>query len=425
MKQIFRLWFVYGFCVLFIFTGCNRLNIPLSTSGGAPAAASVETPPQADNSLSANLYNFYQSQSGNILFSPFSIITALAMVQEGAGGQTASQMQSVLNLSPDPTVRQPAFQQLISEINAPGKHYTLSTANNLWIQQGFTVLPAYLNTVETDYFAGVTNLDFIGNPSGSLQTINGAVSIGTDGFIPNLLSPTNINPGIKLILTNAIYFKGTWDTQFPVTATNSQNFNLTSTASETVSMMHETLTGIVGNFNGAASVVAIPYQDKEASMFVFLPPPGGMAALESQMTGTNINAFLNSYGKNGSGALVVNTPIILSLPKFTFSTSYNLTQTLQQMGMTLAFSTGADFSGIDGNKDLFISYVVHKAYVSVDETGTTAAGATGVGLQIMAIGLSVPPVTFTVDRPFIFMIVENTTNTVLFMGRVNDPLAAN
>jgi serpin B len=419
--------------------GCSRIlstTAPISTAGNPSASytpiasnSTVYTPAQATCLLGTGLYNFYQGQSGNIFFSPFSIITCLAMAQEGAVGNTQVQMQNVLNLNPNTTARLSGFQSLINEINAPDKHFTLNTADNMWLQAGFPFLSNYINTVETYYDAGVTNVDFKNDPAAALQTINGAVSQETAGYIPDLFS--SLPGNTKLVLTNAIYFKGSWQYQFPVTDTNQQTFNLTTSSTEPVSMMHLTFNANIGNFgNGAANVLAIPYASNEASMYVFLPPEGGMTALESQMTGNNINSWLAANAVNMTATNAYGQ-VALSLPKFTFKTSYDLTNTLTQMGMPLAFTipgpttlTGANFWNIDGTNNLYITDVVHQAYVDVSETGTTAAAATGVviGCSNCEAVIMPPPVTpFIVDHPFIFMIVENTTNTVLFMGRVNDP----
>jgi serpin B len=398
-------------------SGCNRLLAPSGPSNLSSASLTV---PQADNALSCNLYNFYNTQSGNIFFSPFSIITALAMTQEGAMGQTASQMQQVLGLSSDAATRQQAFQTLIGEINAPGKSYTLDTSDDLWPQVNFPVLASFENVLETDYFAGVTAVDYINNASGALQTINGAVSQQTEGYIPSLLSNNDITPATRLILTNAVYFKADWANEFDPHYTTTQNFTLPSSATVPVSMMNQpSLLANIGSYNGAASVVALPYKNNEASMYIFLPPPGGMAALESEMSPSNLNTWLAA----NSAAMTVASfsSVNLSLPRFTFNSSYDLAQTLAQMGMPLAFSKAADFSGIDGQKDLYIYKVVHKAYIDVTESGTTAAAATGVGIKVWVTISGPPPVDFTVDHPFIFMIVENVTNTVLFVGRINDP----
>ncbi|HEY5038812.1 MAG TPA: serpin family protein, partial [bacterium] len=368
--------------------GCNRtvtLVAPLAPSNNNSSAA-VYTPPQATNMLGSGLYNFYQGQSGNILFSPFSIITCVAMAQEGAVGPTQTQMQTVMYLNPNTPVRLAGIQKMLSEINSPSKPYTLATADTMWPQQGYPILPAYINTLQTYYSAGVTDLDYVGNAAGAVQTIDAAVSQQTDGYIPNLLTVSEVPPTTKLVLTNAIYFQADWSSQFVTTGTNQQTFNLTSTTSETVSMMHQTLPAVIGSYNDAASVLALPYVNNGASMYIFLPPLGGMANLEGLLTGPNINAWLsaNAAAMAVSGLSVPS--VLLSLPKFTFSTSYNLSGTLSAMGMPLAFSrpgpNGANFSGIDGNLDLTISKVIHQAFINVSEKGTTAAAATAVGIII-------------------------------------------
>ncbi len=415
--------------------GCTKqLSLPSAAVSSGPVAPSStyngQTPAESDCQLGANLYNFYENQSagssGNIFFSPFSIITCMAMAQEGAVGPTQTQMQNVLGLNPNTTARLQGFQQLLSQINAPSKPYTLSTADNLWPQQLLPVLPSFENNLQTYYGAGVTQLNY-GNPDGAAQTIDGAVSQETDGYIPNLLTSGDV-ANAELVLTNAIYFQADWQSQFVTTGTRPQTFTLTTGSTEPVTMMHQTLTSAIGNYNGAASVLALPYKDNGASMYIFLPPLGGMATLESRMTGPNINAWLaaNSSAMSGSSF----GQVALSLPKFKFSTQYQLASTLSAMGMPLAFTkpgpngSGANFSGIDGNVGLYISKVIHEAYIDVNESGTTAAAATAV---VMTISISMvgppppPPIPFTADHPFIFMIVDNANQTVLFMGRVNDP----
>jgi serpin B len=434
MKRKYEVFFVFTrvLSVFLIFSGCAHqfsLTAPGVTTGTG-TSGQVYTPPQACNMLSSNLYDFYKGQDGNVLFSPFSIITCVAMAQEGAVGPTQTQMQTVLNLNPNTTARLAGFQQMLGEINSPSKPYTLATADNLWPQQGFAILPSFINTLQTYYGAGVTDVDYIGNASGAVQTIDGAVSQETDGYIPQLLTTGDVSPATRLVLTNAVYFQADWQSQFVTTGTTPQAFNLTSTTSESVSMMHQTLSAGIGSYNGAASVIALPYKGNGASMYVFLPPLGGMATLESLLTGPNINSWLSANAASMSVSGSSAPSVALTLPKFTFSTSYDLTSTLSSMGMPLAFShpgsNGANFSGIDGNLDLTISKVVHQAYINVDEKGTTAAAATAVVIvYVNGFFNTPPPVPFTVDHPFIFMIVDNATNTVLFMGRVNDPLSTN
>jgi serpin B len=440
-----NIWFFLGLALgafaLSFLSGCSRIQStlsPVASAGNNNTASTVYTPSQSCNMLSSNLYNFYQnsptSSSGNIFFSPFSIITALAMAQEGAVGPTQTQMQKVLGLNPNTQARLQGFQQLISQINSPSQPYTLATADNLWPQQNFPILPSFVNTLQTYYDSGVTALNYNLNSAGAAQTIDGAVSQETDGYIPQLLTAADVPPGTGLVLTNAIYFNANWQSQFNANNTAPATFTLPTGATESVSMMHQTLSGVVKNYNGAANVFAMPYSSYGAYMYIFLPPLGGMAALESQLSGPNLNAWLAANSAVMTAPSTSVTLVVLSLPKFTFSTTYQLAPTLSTMGMPLAFSSpgpnGANFSGIDGNLDLSISKVIHQAYINVAEKGTTAAAATAVIITVttgVAFPLPPPPPTipFNVDQPFIFMIVDNASNTVLFMGRVNDPLSAN
>ncbi len=272
-------------------------------------------------------------------------------------------------------------------------------------------------------------MDFVNNPSGAAQTIDGAVSQETYGHIPNLLSPANFTPYTRLVITNAIYFHADWLSKFVTTGTTPQTFTMGTGATESVSMMHQTLGANLGTYNGAASVIALPYTGNGASMYIFLPPVGGMSTLEGLMTGSNINAFLtaNATTLNATSG----TQVALALPRFTFSTNYDLTSNLTAM-MPLAFTRpgpttliGANFWNMDGTNNLYITDVVHQAYVDVTETGTVAAAATGVvvGVTVMIVTYTPPPIPFVCDHPFIFMIVDNASNTVLFMGRMNDPLS--
>jgi serpin B len=404
--------------------------IVLFLLGVFPLQARELTPGQSTINLGAGLYAALKSQPGNLIFSPFSVLTAGALAQEGASGPTGQEMREVLSLNPDAAARRRDFAKWIGVINSPGKSFSLSTANNLWVQKGFSILPNYLQIAHEGYGAAVSNVDFTGDRNGSARTINDAVSKETAGTIPNLVSPDGITDKTRLILTNAVYFKGDWETPFKKESTDREDFHLTPGKTEPVSMMNQKVTAPLGDFKGVARVLALPYKGGEVSMYIFLPELGKMAGLEKALTEENLRAFweVNSPDRTGLKA----QKVMLSLPKFSFTAKYDLTQTLDQMGMPLAFTkpvsetgTGADFSGIDGKRDLYITDVVHQAYVAVDELGTTAAAATAIqfGLEM---AMQEPPIpAFTVDHPFVFVIVEKSTNTMLFMGRVNDPLARN
>jgi len=423
-----------------IFTLCGFFNLQ----------AQELSPSQAANNLGTRLYAMHEADSGNIFLSPFSVLSAVGLAQEGAAGPTADQMRKALRLNSNSKTRLEDFKNWIGVINSPTKSFELHTSNNLWVQKNVSLSPTYLKTAQTNFGGGVTNLDFTNDPNGSAQTINDKVSKETAGFIPQLVSPASISDATRLILTNAIYFKSDWDNPFKKESTDKEDFHLANEKTEPVSMMNQDLTAPMGDFEGSAQVLALPYRGGEVSMYIFLPPLGKMAKLEKALTGDNLNSFLEPHPvaakKNdsenfdtGSSAPpttdVTGLPsqeVMLTLPKFTFRTSYDLTASLNQMGMPLAFTkpasetgSGADFSGIDGKKDLFITGVFHQAYVAVDETGTTAAAATAIEFGVEGAEEKPTPPPFLVDHPFIFMIVENTTHTVLFMGRVNDPLAKN
>ncbi len=386
------------------------------------SAVIQEPPAEGDNDFTFDLYHQINSDSANVFFSPFSIYDALAMTYEGAKGETAGQMAKVLYLQQDNNTRWQAFAGLIAEINNPAKNYTLSTANNLWLEQDYPFVPGFLNTVETYYSASATAMDFVGNPSGCMQTINTAVANETNNKITNLLPNGSITDKTVLVLTNAIYFYATWLNQFNVANTTPTAFTASSGATEQPDTMHETIAANVENYYGVAAAMELPYVNKEVSMFIFLPPAGGMASLDTYMTGAKMDSWLAARP-----ATVTSTAqVVVSLPKFTVNTTYDgMGDTLKNMGMTDAFLPGtADFTGISTVGHLYISRVIHKAYVSVAEKGTEAAAATAVIIAQTSC-VTAPPkyIYFTVNHPFIFMIRENTSNTILFIGKVNDPNA--
>ncbi len=418
MKATTRILMAAG--LVFLLAGCNgkfSAVAPLANSPVAPAV--VYSPSVADNHLTADVYNCNKSDVDNVFFSPFSIITALAMASEGAKGNTQLEMQKVLYLNSDDTIRRTGFQSLIAEINKPGKGYQLSTSNHLWLEQTFTPLSTFVNPVVQYYSAGVTSLDFINNPGGSAQTINDTVSNETAGKITNLLSPSDLPPTTKFVLTNAIYFKADWQRQFEASSSFPRAFFLNNGSTALPTMMNQTMPGAIEDYYGKAQVLELPYVNRDVSMFIFLPPTGQMAGLEADMTGPQLDGWFAARVAPSLGV----TQVAVTLPKFKFSTHYDLGNILKSLGMVSAFSsTMADFSGIDGLKDLYISKVVHQAFVAVDEKGTEAAAATGViGVGMVSYTPMPPTVPFTVDHPFFFALYENNARAVLFLGKVNDP----
>ena len=376
--------------------------------------ASVRSVADGNNHFAFDIYSKYKSSAGvNVFFSPYSISTALAMTYEGAKGQTADEMASVLHLPKDDTVRRGGYAGIYSEINKKDKKYLLSTANALWAQKDYEFLKTYFDISEKYYGGKVTNLDFVKDTENSRITINNWVEQQTNNKIKDLIPQGAIDASTRLVLTNAVYFKGTWVKQFDKKNTQEQDFRVRSGTNVKAQMMSLTGEDAVFNYTETdqAQILELPYAGNDLSMIVLLPKGDDIDSLEASLSAENLAAWKNSMSKE---------QVNVYIPKYKFETKYFMTDTLKEMGMPTAFSDNADFSGMTGKKDLFISDVIHQASVEVNEEGTEAAAATGV---MMGAGAAAPSQakTFYADHPFIFIIQDKTTGTILFMGRVSDP----
>jgi serpin B len=284
-------------------------------------------------------------------------------------------------------------------------------ANAIWGQEGYEFLPEFLDLLAEQYGAGLRTLDFGQDPEGAAETINNWVSEQTEGKIENLISPGLLNAMVRLVLTNAIYFNGNWAFQFEEEFTKDEPFTLLDGSTVTVPMMSQTESFLYAEGDGYQAL-AMPYLGAPVSMLFVLPAEGQFAEIEG-MFSTGL--------LDGISADLVNQPVELTVPKFTFESEFNLSQTLADMGMPSAFGGEADFSGMTGDRDLFISDVVHKAFVAVDEEGTEAAAATAVIMAEMAAAPMEDAVIMRLDRPFLFLIRDDDTGTILFAGRVLNP----
>jgi serpin B len=383
---------------------------------------SAETPPLADraamvegnNAFAIDLYGQLRTQSGNLFFSPDSISTALAMTYAGARGDTATEMAKTLHFTLPPQRLHPAMGGLLGDLNAPHDGYKLRMANALWAQQGYTFLDDFLKLTNSDYGAGFKQVDFKDATEAARLTINQWVEQQTDDKIKDLLQPGVLSSSTRLVLTNAIYFKGDWQTQFDKAQTRDEDFHLSAAQNVKAPMMHRE-----GGFNyfdgGTFQILEIPYKSAELSMIVLLPNDvGGMFALEQSLTAPNTRQWL--------GQLRPVPKVIMTLPKFKMTQQFELQDTLGAMGMTLAFDAHADLSGMTGNREFSISAAIHKAYIDVNEEGTEAAAATAVVMRLMMARMQQPaPPVFRADHPFIFLIRDNRSGGILFMGRVTDP----
>jgi serpin B len=368
---------------------------------------------------SAFAFTLYQQlkkdNTGNLFYSPYSISTALGMTYAGAVGDTEKQMGSALHFTLPQGQLHPAFNQLALDLasrgqNAQGtngKSFALNIANALWGQQDFTIQPAFLKILAQNYGTGMNLLDFKNSPEPSRVTINNWVSDQTNNRIKDLLPQGSITPATRFVLTNAIYFDAAWQNPFAKESTSNGNFNLLNSSTVSVPMMnHE---GSYSYVKGSGyQAVELPYSGNEVAMDIIVPDAGQFNTFESGMTADSISGIIGSLKSSF---------MVLALPKFQFDSSFSLKQALSALGMPVAFTDKADFSGITGQPNLIISDVVHKAFVAVDEEGTEAAAATGV----IMVGAAMPANSLTVDRPFVFLIRDIQTGAILFIGRVLNP----
>jgi serpin B len=364
-----------------------------------------------------DLYQELKIEEGNLFYSPYSISLALAMTYAGARGDTERQMAQTLGFTLPQDRLHPAFNALDLELlsraqtgDQNSESFRLNIANSIWVQTGYAFLPGFLEVLGTNYGAGMRLLDFANEPEDSRLVINDWVSHETEGKIEDLIPEGGISPLTRLVLTNAIYFNAAWAFPFPEEATGEGTFHLLNGGERIVAMMSQT--AVFRHASGIGyKAIDLPYQGNKLSMVVLLPDSGAFDDFEASLDASRLDAILSALSP---------AEIRLLMPKFTFESTYSLAEKLSALGMTDAFSSKlADFSGMDGTRELLISDVLHKTFVAVDETGTEAAAATAVIVGIT--GIPTEPVPFNMDRPFIFFIRDVETGAILFVGRVLNP----
>jgi serpin B len=411
--------------------------VVLASSQAAVGAVEQPTAPAEDvaevaeecNRFAFDLYARLKGAEGNLFLSPYSISTALTMTYAGARGETAEQMAAVLRLSGERRWRwqegvwketnrgwpedrlHGTFAALQADLNAAGAKgaFDLVVANRLWGQKGYRFLPDFLKLLEADYGAGIETLDFAKETEAARQTINAWIEKQTRDKIKDLLKPGVLDAMTRLVLTNAIYFKGKWASEFDKKATREEDFFVTPETKVAAPLMHRTAD--FGYFDGGDfQVLGLPYQGDRLAMVVLLPKAkDGLAALEASLSAEKLTDWLGKLHRR---------KVEVALPRFKTTAEFSLKDTLVAMGMTDAFGD-ADFSGMTGAKDLFISAVIHKAFVDVNEEGTEAAAATAVVMRPLNGGG--PPPVFRADHPFLFLIRDTKTGSILFLGRILDP----
>lgn len=372
---------------------------------------------EGNNAFALDLYQTLRSQGGNLILSPFSISLALAMTYAGARGATESQMAETLHFDLPQGHLHPAFNALDQELATRGEAKAdeeellqLNIANAVWAEQSYPFLQEYLDLIASNYGAGILLADFINQFETVRKEINGWVFDQTQEKIKDLLPEGVLNSNTRMVLVNAIYFKADWLSQFDANDTYDSPFHLLDGTEVTVEMMHQGMN--VPYYRGDGfQAVELPYAGDTASMVILVPDEGNFEAFES-----SLNSGLLDESINGMQP----TSLMLALPKFTFESAFDLADALKFMGMLDAFDPeNADFSGMTTRKDLFVSDVVHKAFVAVDEEGTEAAAATAVIIE--ATGALLHDVTLTIDRPFLFIIRDKPSRQLLFIGRVLNP----
>ncbi len=374
--------------------------------------ADLTTLVQGNAAFALDLYGTLRTNKDlvgkNLFFSPYGISLCLAMAYAGARGETERQMAETLRFTLPQDRLHPAFAQL--SLTLAGRNgLELSIANSLWGQTGYPFLPSFLCLLGEVYGAPLQELDFLADPEAARRTINRWVEEETRGRIQDLIPPMGITEETRLVLANAVYFKAAWLFPFPEGATRDAPFHLLDRREVLVPTM--VVQAPLDYFAGDGyQAVELPYNGGEASLVILLPDPGCFEEFEQSLDTERLTQCLERLEKKD---------VLLFLPKFTFTSEFSLGEILAGLGMPDAFSDQADFSGMTGRRDLVIDDVYHKAFVGLDEAGTEAAAATAV---VMVMGLPPkPPVEVRVDRPFLFLIRDQETGTILFLGRVLNP----
>jgi serpin B len=402
-------------------------SAPAATSGPAPKSNLLREKPSVqagdlrpltdgNNAFAFDLYQSLRAGNDNLAYSPFSISLALAMTSAGARGGTAEQMTRVLHFLPQDQLH-PAFNALDQALEAmpsssdkDQEPLQLSVANAVWAEQSLPLQSDFLDTLALNYGAGIHQSDFINQAEAVRNEINTWVSDKTQEKIQDILPENAIGPATRMALVNAIYFKADWLDPFDAGNTFDQPFHLLDGSEVNVPMMGQGMDLPYAAGDGW-QMVELPYAGGSAAMDILVPDEGRFEEIETSLDFEAASAMWNGLQPNS---------VSLALPKFKVESSFMLADQLATLGMTDAFSPDlADFSGMTGNKDLYIGMVIHKAFVAVDEEGTEAAAAT---IAVMELTMAQAfDVTLRVDRPFIYIIRDLQSGQILFMGRVLNP----
>ncbi|MBA4380486.1 MAG: serpin family protein [Anaerolinea sp.] len=374
-----------------------------------------------NNAFAFDMYRAARSSDDNLFYSPYSISLALAMTYAGARGETASQMADTLHFTLLDDRLHPAFNALDLDLArrpeqasdvSEKQRFELSIVNSMWGQKDWPFLPEFLDTIALNYGAGMRLVDYMNAPEPARKAINDWVSDETKGRIEDLIPQGVIDRLTRLVLVNAIYFKATWDFPFEESLTEDGPFNLLDGSQVSAPMMSLDTPERLGYVDGEGfQAVSLPYKGGLAEMVILLPDEGQFEAFESSLTAERFAGILTG---------IETQSVNLTMPKFSFTRDLSLREMLAGMGMSDAFDPNlADFSGIDGSRDLYIQAALHKAFIAVDEAGTEAAASTAIIIGLTSMPIS--EINLKIDRPFIFLIRDIPTGTLLFVGRMVNP----
>jgi serpin B len=381
-----------------------------ANAGSAQTASLVE----GNTAFALNLYGQLKKTPGNLFFSPYSISAALAMTYAGARADTEKQMGKVFHFDTDQKKLHVAFWELQNQLKDYGKlkGIELNVANALWTQKGHPFLPEFLQTAKANYQANLNQTDFKTQADAAREQINQWVAQNTRDRIKNILPPGGLDDLTRLVLANAIYFKGAWTKPFDKAATMNQTFYLSPVSRvEAPFMQHLDNVGYLEKSDFQA--LELPYSTGQLAMVILLPRQvDGCTGLEEKLTASLLSRSLTQMKKQ---------QVEILLPRIKLESGFDLVQTLASMGMTDAFGQKADFSGIDGTRNLYISGIFHKAWGEVNEEGTEAAAATVVGVARLSFQAPPPPPVFHADHPFVFLIRDTRSGSLVFLGRLMNP----
>jgi serpin B len=423
-KDLFRMIAILSVALIVPLTGCtdpgivesgdevrwdgNGLNETGATEQG------VEAISDAMNRFGIEMYLQLLNGADNVFISPYSIFTALSMTYEGARGETASEMASIMHYPDNDTIRRASFARIQNLMVNGTNDYELTSANKIWPREDYPFMDPFFDLIKEYYYGGIEELDFAGDPEGSRQTINQWVENRTNDRIKDLIPQGVIDPTTVMVLTNAIYFLGTWLYEFNEEETQELSFYLSDGRSiEVETMGMKVKDGLDYYEDSDLQALELPYKGENLSMIVLLPKDNDVSGMESRLDAEMLDDIISGMGEK---------EVNVFMPKFEMTVEYKLNNPLIDLGMVRAFQMGmADFSGMNnGYEPLFISDVLHKSFIKVDEEGTEATAATAVVMKNYS-GGGDDSVTFRADHPFLFFIMHKETNSVLFMGKVEDP----